>query len=54
MLSVGQNPWDWSGNYLMKIDLDGELDEKSRIMALLQYMDKQGVHVNNYKEYTAE
>lgn len=54
MLSVGQTPHEWSGNYLMKIDLGDKGNEEDKIAILLQYMEKQEAHVNSYEEYTKE
>lgn len=51
MLSVGQTPLDWSGNYLVKIDLGDEQDERTRVKSLLWFRGKQGLHVDSYEEY---
>lgn len=52
MLSVGQTPYDWNGNYLMKIDLERKNGETSKIDGLFRYMHKQGAHIISYEDYT--
>ena len=52
MVSVGQTPYDWSGNYLMKVDLPVEEGKKTLMESLLQYIGKQETHINNYEKYT--
>lgn len=51
MLSVGQTPLDWSGNYLAKIDLEDEQDERARVKKLLEYRGKQVMYEDTYEKY---
>ena len=50
--SVGQSPYDWNANYLMKIDLDPEIDDKDKFARLLRYIKNQESHINSYEKYT--